>query len=53
VNFLKDVEKIIAGKNIPQDLEGNRPTFSESVFSTAVIEAVEVSLKNNSEWVFI
>ena len=53
VNFLKDVENIITGMIIPQDLEGNRPTFSESVFSTAVIEAVEVSLKNNSEWVFI
>ena len=53
VNFLKDVEKITAGKFKPQDLEGNRPTFTESVFSTSVIEAAEVSLKNNSDWVVI
>ena len=53
VNFLKDVEKITAGKFKPQDLEGNRPTFAESVFSTSVIEAAEVSLKNNSDWIVI
>ena len=53
VNFLKDVENITAGKFKPQDLEGNRPTFTESVFSTSVIEAAEVSLKNNSDWVVI
>ena len=48
--FLQDVSDIIAGKWAPQEMEGHRPTFSESFFSTAVIEAAQASLENNSNW---
>ena len=53
VNFLQDVDELIAGKSKPQNLEGRRPTFSEALFSAAVNEAAEASLKNNSDWVEI
>ena len=34
----------------PAQLEGSRLTFSESLYSTAVIEAVCKSLQNLSSW---
>jgi len=53
VNFLHDVEDLIAGKIRPQNLEGNRSTFTESFFSTAVIEAAFRSLKDGGNWEII
>jgi len=47
---LNEVSSIINMKNKPQDFEGKRPTFSESVFSTAVVEAATESLNNRSNW---
>lgn len=49
-SFLGDVVSLIEGKKSPQEFEGIRPTFSESLFSTAVIEAAERSLENHSSW---
>ena len=50
VNFLQDVDDLILEKVKPQNLEGNRPTFKESFFSTAVIEAALHSLKDGGNW---
>lgn len=49
--FCKDALKIKGGLNTPGDFEGSRPTFKEALISTAVIEAVNSSLKINSAWV--
>jgi D-galacturonate reductase len=51
VSFLGDVESLNSGRCTLQELEGKRPTFSESILTTAVIEAAEESLKNNSNWI--
>ena len=48
--FLNDVSSIINKENSPQCFEGKRPTFFESLYSTAVIEAAANSLENQSAW---
>ena len=48
--FLNDVSSIINKKNTPHDYEGKRPTFSESVISTAAIESAVSSLEKQSVW---
>ena len=48
--FLSDVRDIFEDRIQPLELEGNRPTFSESLYSTAVIEAAHDSLLNLSKW---
>ena len=53
LQFINDVQMFIMGKIDLNQLEESRPSFKVCLVSTAVIEAVEVSLKNNSEWVFI
>jgi D-galacturonate reductase len=50
ISFLNEVSSIINMKNEPQDFEGKRPTFLESVFSTAVVEAATESLNDRSNW---
>jgi len=50
-SFLHDVRDIIKGGKKPIDFEGLRPTFKESLISTSVIEAVNVSLLNNNNWI--
>ncbi|MBT6028737.1 MAG: Gfo/Idh/MocA family oxidoreductase [Crocinitomicaceae bacterium] len=50
ISYLNDVSSIIDKKNVPQDFEGKRPTFSETVFSTAVIESMAKSIANQSSW---
>ena len=37
----------------PVDLEGKRPTCSDSLVSTAVVEAVNEGLKKQGRWVEI
>ena len=49
-SFLLDVRSIIKEGKKPIDFEGLRPTFKESLISTAVIEAVNKSLTNDNRW---
>ena len=48
--FLDDVSSIYENRIQPAQLEGSRPTFSEALYSTAVIEAACKSLQNLSSW---
>jgi len=48
--FLKDCLSLKEETKTLKDLKGLRPTFTESLLSTAVIEAVNNSLKHGSEW---
>jgi len=50
VSFLDDVSKILSGKRRPLDFEASRPTFSEALVSTAVVEAANRSLENANVW---
>jgi len=49
-NFLDDVRSILEKMSEPAQLEGIRPTFSDAIYSTAVVEAAHISLQNNSSW---
>jgi predicted dehydrogenase len=51
--FLNDVQNLYDGNIIPKDLEGKRPTFSDSLISVAVVEAANVSLAKQGSWVDI
>ncbi|MFA4884221.1 MAG: Gfo/Idh/MocA family oxidoreductase [Candidatus Margulisiibacteriota bacterium] len=51
LQFVSDVRGIIDGETSPEKLEGKRPTFSEALVSTAVVEAANQSLKRNGAWV--
>ena len=53
IQFLTDVGDLASGKRRLEDLVGVRPSFRESLVSTAVVEAVNRSLCDNSEWVKI
>lgn len=52
VQFLKDVQAIAAETCSPADMEGQRPTFKDALASTAVIEGANLSLSNDSKWVY-
>lgn len=51
--FLNDVAQIENGKISMKDLEDKRSTFKQSIAPTAVLEAVNESLKKGSQWVNI
>ena len=51
--FFIDVADVIAGRVHRQALEATRPTFKDCLVSTAVTEAVNLSLNDNGEWVKI
>lgn len=51
--FLNDVVQIEEGKLKIEDLEDKRPTFKQSIISTAVLEAVNKSLKQDGKWIKI
>jgi len=51
--FLDDVQAIRAGRITPAQLEETRPSFRESLVSTAVVEAVNTSLTRAERWVDI
>ncbi len=51
--FLQDVKDLIAGRCERRVLLSTRPSFQEALISTAVIEAVNRSLTQGSEWVSI
>lgn len=49
--FLDDVVDIETGKVGLKDLEAKRPTFRQSLASTAVLEAANKSLRRKGEWI--
>ncbi|MBU0568837.1 Gfo/Idh/MocA family oxidoreductase [bacterium] len=51
IQFLKDCYSLKNGTQRLENLGGLRATFQEAKVSTAVIEAVNDSLKRNGEWV--
>ncbi|MBN1353838.1 MAG: Gfo/Idh/MocA family oxidoreductase [Candidatus Omnitrophica bacterium] len=51
--FLSDAALIEEGKLNIKYLEKERPTFRQAIVSTAVVEAVNESLRRNSMWVAI
>lgn len=51
--FLDDVSSIEDGSATPEGLEGRRPTFEDAVIPTAVLEAVNASLRSGGKWVGI
>lgn len=51
--FLKDVLDLIKKKTTIENLEKKRPTFKQSLVSTAVVEAVNTGLENQGNWVEI
>jgi predicted dehydrogenase len=52
MQFLKDVLAITRGECSPGDFEGRRPTFRDALVSTAIVEAVNMSLEHDSGWVY-
>jgi len=48
--FLDDILKLEQNEISLQDLQTKRPSFQESLISTAVIEAAHLSLENDSNW---
>ena len=48
--FLLDVGDVIAGRVDAKALEASRPTLRQSLVSTAVVEAVNQSLRAGGEW---
>ncbi|MFA5316406.1 MAG: Gfo/Idh/MocA family oxidoreductase [Dehalococcoidales bacterium] len=51
--FLDDSAAVEDGSKSLEKLERERPTFSDSLISTMVLEAVNASLKRNGKWVEI
>ena len=51
--FLYDVINFQNKKTSLKNIEETRPTFSQSLVSTKVIDAANKSLKSKSRWVFI
>lgn len=51
--FCRDVLNIKQGLNIPADFNRKRPVFRDALVSTAVVEAVNKSLRKNSCWVAV
>ena len=49
--FLEDVGDVEAGTVKKEQLEASRPTFRQALISTAVLEAVNLSLARDSVWV--
>lgn len=48
--FVVDVQDIMWGKISSDKLEENRPSFTQALVSTAVVETVNRSLEKNSSW---
>ena len=51
--FLRDVDRIKRKEISPDQLEGFRPTFSQALVSTSVLDAVNRSLENGSNWIAV
>lgn len=52
-NFLDDCAAVAKGTVKIKELENQRPTFRQALVSTAIIEAVNSSLRKNASWVKI
>jgi D-galacturonate reductase len=50
--FLKDVKSISKGAKYPENFEHIRPTFSNSLVSTAIIEGAKLSLEHDNKWIY-
>ncbi len=50
--FIKDVRAIAQGKQSPTDLEGRRPTFRDTMVSTAIVEGARLSTEYDGKWVY-
>ena len=50
-SFLRDVIDLEEGRTTVNDLENLRPTFKDSICSTAVVEAINKSLARDGSWV--
>ena len=50
MEFLTDIVNINSGIIDHKDLKTKRPTFSESLISTLVVEAAHSSLSENNIW---
>ena len=48
--YILDVNDVLSGNKIANEFEDIRPTFLQSVVSTQILEAVNKSVKNNSQW---
>lgn len=48
--FIYDVKDVANGEKTIANLEEIRPTFKQSLISTYIVEAVNKSIENNSEW---
>jgi predicted dehydrogenase len=48
--FVLDLDDLRGGRVTPEALEGRRPTFRDALPSTAVVEAVNASLRDGSTW---
>lgn len=48
--FLVDATAVLTDKVRVADLEARRPSFSDTLIATSVIEAVNNSVSNNSQW---
>jgi predicted dehydrogenase len=51
--FLVDCRSVTAGRATVASFDGTRPTFVQSLVSTAVVEAVNESLRSGSQWIAI
>lgn len=49
--FLNDVADVERGKLDVSSFEGKRPTFKDSIMQTAILEAINKSLKKSGEWI--
>ena len=48
--FIRDVDDVTHARTTPAKLAGSRPSLSQGLVSTAVLEAVNSSLATKSEW---
>ncbi|MEY8211137.1 MAG: Gfo/Idh/MocA family oxidoreductase [Gammaproteobacteria bacterium] len=48
--FVIDVASVLNGTHLAEEFESTRPTFSQALVSTSIIEAVNKSLDNESRW---
>jgi len=52
-SFLKDVDKLFNNSINLDELEKTRPTFKQSLIITAIIDAANKSIQNDSSWIDI
>ena len=53
LQFFKDCDLVLKSKKPAKTFENIRPTFSNTLYSVLVIEAVNKSLHSNGKWIRI